>query len=306
MPATPATPVPTRLLARDLALDLSLVLSLACAGTATFAAGPQTSAVPAASSASAASNPQLLPPFEIAALHRTRSVRVWLPPSYASAPDRRYPVLYLHDGQNVFSGPGVPWGGWGVGEAMTELARTRGFEAIVVAIDHGGEHRVSELSPWPNKRGIPVEGPAYLAFVVDVLKPWVDAHYRTRPGRESTAMIGSPLGALSTQDALLRYPQVFGKAALFSPAYWFTPAIYDETKRHPWPAGTRTYLYAGGAEDSDMVPDVERMMGVLAGQPHPPADIALHIEPANVHDERAWRAEFPRAVSWLFQLPAVP
>ena len=142
-----------------------------------------------------------------------------------------------------------------------------------------------------------------MAFVVDTVKPWIDAHYRTQPGRESTAIIGSSMGGLISHYALLRYPQVFGKAAIFSPSYWFTNEVYLQTAAHPWPAGTKTYFYIGGREDEESVPDVDRMVALLRTQPHAPGDIAEHVVPGNEHNERAWRAEFPIAVAWLFDLP---
>jgi predicted alpha/beta superfamily hydrolase len=284
---------------------LLLVAGSLCAAAApTSAPAPSIAASAAPAPAPSASPPtvQVLPPFEIAALHRSRTVRIYLPPSYAGTPERRYPVIYAHDGQNLFDAS-APGGGWGIGEAMDALARQRGFEAIVVGIDHGGEHRIAELSPWPNARQVPPEGEAYLAFVVETLKPWIDAHYRTRPGREATAMIGSSLGALATQRALLRWPQVFGRAAMLSPAYWFTPAAYDDTRAHLWPAGTRTWFYVGGQEDTDTVADVERMVAIVRAGGRPARDVHVHVEPLAHHDERAWRAEFPHAVAWLFEVP---
>lgn len=260
------------------------------------------SAGDAAAAAADGGTIEVLPPFEIPVLRRPRRVRVWLPPSYgtAAAARRRYPVLYLHDGQNLFDGPGVPWGGWGVGEAMSTLAREQGAEALLVAIDHGGEHRLTELSPWPNARGLPVEGPAYLDFVTHVLKPWIDARFRTRPGRAHTLMGGSSLGGLATHAALARSPRVWGAGLVFSPAYWFcAPSDFAETRAHPWPRDTRAWLYVGGAEGDDMVPDAQRMARLLAAQGRPAEDLVLRVVAGAHHDERAWRAEFPRAAAWL-------
>ena len=141
-----------------------------------------------------------------------------------------------------------------------------------------------------------------MAFVVDVVKPFVDIHYRTRPDREDTAIAGSSMGGLISHYALLRYPQVFGKAAIFSPSYWISNEVYTETAAHPWPADTRVYFYIGGKEGDESVPDVQRMMAVLATPAHPPQSMALRIVPDAEHNERAWRAEFPLAIAWLFGL----
>ncbi|HEY8973347.1 MAG TPA: alpha/beta hydrolase-fold protein [Burkholderiaceae bacterium] len=234
-------------------------------------------------------------------LGRERTIRLYLPPSYDTSPGKRYPVIYMHDAQNLFDEATSSYGQeWGVDETLDAFARTRGFEAIVVGIDHGGDERIHELSPWTNPKYGPAQGEQYMAFVVDVVKPYVDARYRTLADRAHTAMAGSSLGGLETHYALLRYPQVFGQAAIFSPSYWYADEVYAQTKARPWPADTRVYLYIGGHEGDESVPDVQRMMALLAASGRATTDIALHIEPAAEHDERAWRAEFPRAVAWLF------
>ncbi len=235
-------------------------------------------------------------------LGRERTLRLYLPPSYETSPDKRYPVIYMHDGQNLFDDATSYAGEWGVDETMDAFARTRGFEAIVVGIDNGGEERLHELSPWTNPKYGAAQGEQYMAFVVDVVKPFVDTHYRTRPDRADTAIAGSSMGGLISHYALLRYPQVFGKAAIFSPSYWYSSEVYAQTRAHAWPAGTRTYFYIGGREGDESVPDVQRMLSLLATPDRAVRDLTLHIEPDARHNERAWRAEFPRAVAWLFDV----
>jgi predicted alpha/beta superfamily hydrolase len=292
-----STPCVRRLFAAFVTLAAVIAAPLSRAADAASAAAP-------ARASTAGPGVHVLPtPFAMPGLGRERTVRLYLPPSYATQPGRRYLVIYMHDAQNLFDDATSFVGEWGVDETLDELARTRGFEAIVVGIDHGGEERTHELSPWANPKYGAAQGEQYMAFVVDTLKPWIDAHYRTRPGRESTAIVGSSMGALVSHYALLRYPQVFGKAAIFSPSYWFSDEVYAQTKAHPWPVGTRTWFYVGGHESDETVPDVERMLALLAAQPHAVGDIRLHVEPAAEHNERAWRAEFPRAVAWLFALP---
>ncbi len=235
-------------------------------------------------------------------LGRARALRLYLPPSYESAPAKRYPVIYMHDAQNLFDDATSYAGEWGVDETLDEFARQRGFEAIVVGIDHGGDERLHELSPWTNPKFGPAQGEQYMAFVVDTVKPFIDARYRTLPGRENTAIIGSSMGGLMSHYALLRYPQVFGKAAIFSPSYWYSGEVYAQTAAHPWPAGTRTYFYIGGREGDESVPDLERMIPLLATPDHAVREVTVHIVPGNQHNERAWRTEFPLAIAWLFDL----
>ena len=235
-------------------------------------------------------------------LGRERTLRLYLPPSYDTPTSRRYPVIYMHDAQNLFDDATAYAGEWGVDETLDAFARTRGFEAIVVGIDHGEAERIHELSPWTNPKYGAQQGEQYMAFVVDTVKPFIDAHYRTRPDRADTAIIGSSLGALVSHYALLRYPQVFGKAALFSPSYWYSGEVYTQTRAHPWPVDTRTYFYIGGREGDESVPDLERMVALVGTQGHAARDLAVHVVPEAQHNERAWRAEFPLAVAWLFDL----
>ncbi|MFL6700468.1 MAG: alpha/beta hydrolase [Vitreoscilla sp.] len=240
-------------------------------------------------------------------LGRERTLRLYLPPSYEALPDRRYPVIYMHDAQNLFDDATSFAGEWGVDEALDEFARTRGFEAIVVGIDHGDQERIHELSPWTNPKYGPAQGVQYMDFIVETVKPFIDTHYRTLPDRAHTAIAGSSMGGLISHYALLHYPQVFGKAAIFSPSYWYSAEVYAQTAAHPWGPDTRAFFYMGGHEGDESEPDVERMLRLLlppcgpACRPRP--QIKYEVVPEAQHNERAWRAEFPRAVAWLFEVP---
>jgi predicted alpha/beta superfamily hydrolase len=233
-------------------------------------------------------------------LQRERSIRLYLPPSYAKQPDRRYPVIYMHDAQNLFDDATSFVGEWGVDESLNELARTRGFEAIVVGIDHGGDKRTTELNPWPNERFGQGEGDAYLDFIVHTVKPWIDARWRTRPEAAHTAIVGSSLGALVSHYALLRHAATFGKAGVLSPAYWIAPQIVAATEQAALPGSARLYLYAGTQESDELIHEVEAMHALLDRKG---VANALHVQPGGQHNEAAWRAEFALAVIWLFELP---
>jgi predicted alpha/beta superfamily hydrolase len=280
-------------------ISLALILATLVACTTT---PPPPAAPPAPRASTAGPGVHVLAQrLAMPGLGRERTIRLYLPPSYESAPERRYPVIYMHDAQNLFDEATSSFGSeWGVDETMDEFARSRGFEAIVVGIDHGGDERIHELSPWTNPKYGPAQGEQYMAFVVGTVKPFIDAHYRTLSDRQDTAVVGSSLGGLVSHYALLRYPQVFGKAAILSPSYWFSNEVYTQTAAHPWRADTRVWFYIGGREGDESVPDVRRMLPLLAMPGRPAPEISLHIDPDAKHDERAWRAEFPRAVAWLF------
>jgi len=249
-------------------------------------------------------NVDVLAPLAMPGLERTRTVRIYLPPSYATAADRRYPVIYMHDGQNLFDDATAFAGEWGVDESMDKLAQICAFEAIVVGIDNGGEKRMTELNAWPNERFGAPEGEQYLGFLVDVVRPYIDQHYRTEPGRNSTAIIGSSMGGLASHYAIHARPEVFGMAGVLSPAYWVAPSIFDEVSAKTLPAAARVYLYAGGKEGAEMTTDARRMYELLA-KTTAPDHLLLHIVEAAEHNEAAWRAEFPAVVVWLFGLKTI-
>ena len=281
---------------RTLALAIAFAASpLATANDPSAADAPKGGA----RASTAQPNVQVLAPLAMPRLGRERALRLYLPPDYASSA-RRYPVLYMHDGQNLFDAATGFAGEWEVDETLNQLARDGGPELIVVGVDNGGEHRMQELAPYDNAEHGKAEGDAYLKFIVEVVKPYIDRHYRTRADRAHTAIMGSSLGGLISHYALLRYPQVFGKAGVFSPSYWYAPPLYAFTASNPPPRDSRWYFYAGGAEDEHMVQNLERMLGVLRGAGMPAGAMTTHVVPGAAHNEAAWRAEFPRAVVWLF------
>jgi glycosidase/predicted alpha/beta superfamily hydrolase len=244
-------------------------------------------------------NVHVLAPLAMPQLGRERAIRIYLPPGYEHS-RKHYPVLYMHDGQNLFDAATSFLGEWNVDEALNALAKSRGLELIVVGIDNGADKRMTELNGWDNPKHEPGEGRQYMQFVVDTLKPYIDAHYRTKADRDNTAIMGSSLGGLISHYAMYEYPEVFGKVGIFSPSYWYAPAVLDYTSKRKLRADTRVYFYAGGKEGEEMVPDMQRVVDVIRQQHFPERNLATHVEPQAQHNEAAWRVEFPRAVEWLF------
>ena len=272
---------------------LPLILSLLAAGTALAETRPSTAG---------ASVLLITPPLHMAGLDRDRSIRVYLPPSYGNG-KRRYPVLYMHDGQNLFDDATSFVGEWDVDESMDALAKSNGIEVIVVGIDHGQDKRISELSPWANPKYGVAEGRQYMDFVVGTVKPYIDQHFRTRRGRKDTGILGSSLGAMTSHYAIYQYPQVFGKAGLFSPAYWFADEVYAFTAARHLRPGTRLYLVAGdqeGDEPQKVVADVRRMEAQLRAAGDRMVALSVAIRPGAGHNEKFWKSEFPQAMIFLF------
>jgi predicted alpha/beta superfamily hydrolase len=260
-------------------------------------------ATPAPTSTAGGGVSVLSPKLQIPGLNRERTVRLYLPPGYATS-TKRYPVLYMHDGQNLFDAATAYAGEWGVDETLDKLAKTQGLEIIVVGIDNGGEKRMTELNPWDHERFGKGEGAQYMDFIVKVVKPQIDAAYRTLPGREATGIMGSSMGGLISHYAILQYPQVFSKAGIFSPAYWPGMAVFDMTAKQRPAADARLALYVGGKEGG-LAADYERMLAQLKAQGHPAANTWSKLVPQAQHNEAAWRAEFGAAVQWMFA-PTAP
>jgi len=233
-------------------------------------------------------------------LGRERTIRIYLPPGYEKS-NKRYPVLYMHDGQNLFDAATSYSGEWGVDETLNELAKTKGLELIVVGVDNGGADRIHELNAWDNEKFGKGEGRQYMDFLVGTVKPYIDKHYRTKSDRANTAVMGSSMGGLISQYAIEQYPQVFSKAGIFSPAYWLAgSAVFDFAKSQPPRKDARLYFYAGGKEGESMLPDMQRMIDLLRADGHPQNKIDVVVDPEAKHYEVAWRAQFARAVLWLF------
>ena len=234
---------------------------------------------------------------------RARRVWLYLPPGYAAAWLKRYPVLYLQDGQNVFDNATSFSGEWGVDETLNQLAAAgqRNAECIVVAVDNGGEHRLDEYSPWANaeyKKG--GEGDQYTNFLALTLKPYIDAHYRTRPDAAHTAIAGSSMGGLIALYAGLKYPSLFGRVGVFSPAIWFAKdSILAYERRRPAPLASRFYFVAGPSESETMLPLMSEARNGLLARGIAASHIVLIAPADGKHAEWFWQREFGPAYRWL-------
>ena len=233
--------------------------------------------------------------FFIPQLNRFRRVTVYLPENYYSLKSR-YPVLYMHDGQNLFDEFSAPFGEWGVDEALDSLQKqTRKF-AIVVAIDHGNDKRITEYNFEDNKKYGVAEGQEYVAFIASTLKPFIDKKYRTKKNKGNTAIAGSSLGGLISTYALLKYPLTFGTAGIFSPAYWIAPSMDSLASIKSKSTKNRFWFYAGEKENSDMVKDMERIKSNIAKNKKD--DISFNVDANGTHNEQTWRKWFPVFYKW--------
>lgn len=249
---------------------------------------------------SAQANVSLLQPqLEMPGLNRQRQIRVYVPPGYASS-GKRYPVLYMHDAQNLFDVATAYAGEWQVDECMNALSSSTGLELIVVGIDNGQEKRMTELNPWDSAQFGAQEGRQYMEFVVKVVKPLIDRQYRTKDDRTNTAIMGSSMGGLISHYAINQYPNIFGKAGIFSPSYWIAEAAFDFISSTPAAPDARLYLLMGAKEGGSQLADVKRAHASVLKAGHPVENIRLKIAPEGRHNEAFWSSEFAQAILWLF------
>ena len=249
-----------------------------------------------------------------------RNVDVWLPPGYAEKVGARYPVLYMHDGQNVFD-PSTSYTGvdWGMDEAMTRLIANGHARAAIVVAVWNTPRRLQEYMPRKAIQGdtfIPAPGdpafPAaevvaddYLAFLATELKPFIDAQYRTLTGPGDTFVMGSSMGGLISAYAVLEYPQVFGGAGCVSTHWPIAEGIVEAyfTQHVPAAGGHRFYFDFGTeAIDALYAPHQQRVDEVMRERGYRPGvDWVSHRYLGATHNEAAWRDRIEVPLAFLLR-----
>jgi len=232
-------------------------------------------------------------------LRNRRAVDVYLPASYADG-RRRYPVVYMQDGQNL-SDPAIAFAGqtWNLGDGLAWLAG-RGIEPIVVGI-HNTPARLAEYSPVADAKHGGGDGDRYARFLIDTLKPRIDGGYRTRKDREATAIAGSSMGGLIALYAYFRRPSPFGRAAVISPSLWFAGrAVLDLVGRTRQTRG-RIYLDVGTSEGTGTLKNA-RLLNRLLRRKGYRKDTLRYIEAeGHQHREADWAWRLPHALEFLFR-----
>ncbi len=232
--------------------------------------------------------------FYMPQLQRYRRVLIYLPPDYGKT-RKKYPVLYMHDGQNLFDDATSFVGEWQVDENLNELAKNGGPQLIVVGIDHGEKKRQDELSPWKNEKYGGGEGGAYTEFIVETLKPFIDKNYRTKAN--DTGIGGSSMGGLISLYAAAKYPTVFSKVLVFSPAFWFALPQVKQQLTGAHFRGTKIYMIAGEKESAEMVDDAKQIADVLRNHK---VGLLFKTDADGTHSEKYWNREFPAAIRYLY------
>lgn len=248
---------------------------------------------------------------------KKRRIRVLLPKNYYNETEK-YPVVYMHDGQNVFySREAFSGHSW---KTIPAIKRNPSLpKMILVGIDNDNENRLSEYSPWKfendniasAEKMIPF-GSEYGTFLVDVVKPFIDERYRTKPPREFTAMLGSSLGGSISQYLGAKYSETFGCLGIFSSANWLFQKSFDQYMKDAQFTAQKVFIMVGTNEFNEC--DAGLMAGninqfyidssltyyrQLIKKGVDTDDMDLVIAAGERHNERAWAKYLPRCLSFF-------
>lgn len=252
--------------------------------------------------------------FPMKTLQREREIIVYLPDDYYQK-NNNYPVLYIQDGQNAFfdysSYSGISWG-------FLEYVKETKLDIILVAIpcNEEGFKRMDEYGPWPinealsyqetQQKGLIIggEGKAYVNWLKDELKPYIDRRFRTQ--KDNTGIVGSSMGAVISAYAALQYPEVFRKCAALSTAFWFyVDEFIDIIGHHDYDENYRIYLDLGEFEsgDDEVINQwyIESNQTIYEYLEPKVKHLEVHYFPGAQHNEAQWRERVPLFMSFLYK-----
>ncbi len=245
--------------------------------------------------------------FFSSALNGTRKISILLPPGYAAETKHNYPVLYVHDAQNLFDDSESYSGqAWHLDRIVTDLINTGQIEPIIlVAIDHGGIERLAEFAHQDRihkGQDIRALGDCYEAFLADELKPCIDRIFHTRRAARANALMGSSMGGLVSLNIALRRSRQFGAVAALSPSCWWNPAALkaDLRRYQNELSGLKIWLDIGGHEGcyGDEVEEIAAHIAELSGNDE---DMFRYcLDPEADHSEAAWRDRVHLPLKFLF------
>ncbi|HEX9826695.1 MAG TPA: alpha/beta hydrolase-fold protein, partial [Flavobacteriaceae bacterium] len=216
-----------------------------------------------------------------------------------------YPVIYMHDAQNLFDEKTSFVGEWKIDEYLDTIHEN---QSIIIGIEHGNEKRIDELTPYITEKYGGGKGDMFLDFVVNTLKPKIDSTYHTLKDVKQTAIFGSSLGGLMSLYAVIKYPEIFGKAGIFSPAIWINKKeIFQFVKNADIDPDKKIYFLVGSEEGetmgdaSTMVSDQHEMVQLLKTKGISDNNIVDKVIPNGHHNETLWSTYFPEAYQWLIK-----
>lgn len=238
--------------------------------------------------------------FPMKSLNSTRKIWIYLPTDYENS-EEKYPVLYMHDGQNLFDVLTSYNGEWGVDETMQKLEKEGKLNLIIVGIDNGNSARNDEYTPWKNAEYGGGNGAAYGKFIVEELKPFIDKNYRTKPDKNNTGTMGSSLGGVISMYLGMEYPETFGKLGIFSPAFWWSDECLKQVENEGFITDTKIFMNAGLNEHKWITSGTEKMEKTLKKIGYTNENFKIEYIEGGTHSEWFWQSQFETAVLWLFE-----
>ena len=228
---------------------------------------------------------------------KSRRAYIYLPDSYQKEPEKRYPVMYMFDGHNVFFDEDATFGkSWGMNKFLEENTK----ELIVVGVEcnHEGNNRLKEYSPFTYENSehakIKGKGGVYMHWLVNTLKPYVDENYRTLPDRKNTIIAGSSMGGLMALYGATAFNHVFQRAACLSPSLWVCPGkVLEMVARAHIRRDTTIYMDYGELEMFNHAANAEAMISTAHLLMTKRVNLALRIVPGGNHSEASWEKQIP-------------
>lgn len=242
--------------------------------------------------------------LEAPQLNTQKKIWVYLPKDYQNS-KKSYSVIYMHDAQNLFDAETSYVGEWKIDEYLDSINSN---ESIIIGIEHGNEKRIDELTPFVNEKYGGGKGDLYLDFIIETLKPYVDLNYRTLTDHDHTIIWGSSLGGLMSLYAVIKYQDTFGKAGIFSPAFWINKnEIFELVKNSDINPNHKFFFLVGSEEGesmeiaSEMVSDQHDMAKLLIDKGIDNRNIMDKVVPNGHHNETLWSTNFAETYQWLIK-----
>lgn len=234
--------------------------------------------------------------IEIPQLKTSKKIWVYLPKEYTTY-SKKYPVIYMHDAQNLFDASTSYAGEWNIDETLDSI----NAKVIVIGIENT-EERMDELTPFKHSKYGGGKADDYLDFIVNTLKPRIDATYRTKTNNKNTAIFGSSLGGLVSFYAAIKYPNIFGKVGCFSPSFWFNRNEINDLLAQTKDFDSKIYFLCGDEEgDVDMILDMKNVEHWVNSKRCECKKLNKEIiVKGGQHNEKLWRDSFKKAYLWLF------
>ncbi len=231
--------------------------------------------------------------FKSEFLQNERDIIVWLPPGYNNDAERKFPVLYMHDGQNILN-PKTSFAGmdWRVDETATKLIKGNKLEEIIIVGIYNTPDRLEEYSDS-------IKGNNYLKFIIEELMPFINSNYKTKTDKKNTGIMGSSMGGLISFLAVWKFPDVFGKAACLSSSFYYDDEKAIKMVKDYKSEKKKIKIYIDHGEDG--LPRGQKMFcalsekGFIIG-----TDIDYFYAPGAEHTENAWAERLERPLLFLF------